>query len=205
MGKETNLQNDIATLVNDILSQEFPDLDTKSKKVLTIILERILKHIMYWERDNYLEKQPEDKGNGSYERYLQTALGILELSVPRTRTGEFRPKVIPEKYKRFDNSYIDLLESLLTSEFSQSAIKEALKKMGLSYSDEELDNLVEGLKERVREFKERELPKEALALIIDAYHTEIRDGGRVKKAVCYIVVGIERRKGHIRYVRILWK
>ncbi len=59
-----------------------------------------------------------------------------------------------------------MLETLLTSDFSQSEIKEALKKMGLSYSDEELDKLVEELKEKVREFKERELPK------LEDFHTQ---------------------------------
>ncbi len=68
--------------------------------------------------------------------------------------------ILAQKLPDFDNPYIELLETLLTCDFSQSAIKEALRKMGLSYSDVELDGLVEELKEKVRELKERELPKD---------------------------------------------
>ncbi|GER92916.1 hypothetical protein A45J_0647 [hot springs metagenome] len=44
-----------------------------------------------------------------------------------------------------------------------------------------------------KEFRTRELPENVFCLFIDAYHTSIKDEeiGRVKKAVIYVVVGID--------------
>ena len=52
------------------------------------------------EREIYLMKNDNDKGNGFYNRKLATPIGNLEISVPRTRTGECRPNILPEPYNR---------------------------------------------------------------------------------------------------------
>ena len=48
------------------------------------------------ERNLYLEKQPGDKPNGFYDRSLQLGTIPVDVRVPRTRTGEFRPASLPE-------------------------------------------------------------------------------------------------------------
>jgi transposase-like protein len=62
------------------------------------LLDELLEKIMLSERDVYLEKDNKDKGNGFYDRTLATSIGKLELSVPRTKNGDFRPKFLPELY-----------------------------------------------------------------------------------------------------------
>jgi len=49
---------------------------------------------MLSERSVYLAKNDNDKGNGFYDRKLATPVGSLEISVPRTRTGNFRPSIL---------------------------------------------------------------------------------------------------------------
>nr|WP_206516873.1 transposase [Caldicellulosiruptor changbaiensis] len=58
-------------------------------------------------------------------------------------------------------------------------------------SYEELNKIKDELKSKLELFKQRELPEAAFALIIEAYHREIKDGSKVKKAACYIVLGID--------------
>jgi len=37
----------------------------------------------------------------------------------------------------------------------------------------------------------KELPAKCIGLFIDAYHTEMRQGARVRKVVCFVVLGID--------------
>src|SRR6266446_2773354 len=50
------------------------------------------------ERNVYLEKEPSDKPNGFYDRSLQLGTIPVDIRVPRTRTGEFRPASLPQRY-----------------------------------------------------------------------------------------------------------
>jgi len=55
------------------------------------LLEDLLDWFMLSERQIYLLKNENDKGNGFYDRKLGTPMGNLEISVPRTRTGDSDP------------------------------------------------------------------------------------------------------------------
>jgi len=54
-----------------------------------------------------------------------------------------------------------------------------------------LSKIKDHLKSELDLFKQRELPELVFALLIDAYHCEIKDGSKVRKAACYIVLGID--------------
>src|SRR5712692_3562587 len=62
------------------------------------------------ERGVYLDKKPSDKPNGFYDRSLQLGTIPIEVRVPRTRTGEFRPATLPSHYRR---GYSEEVQSLL--------------------------------------------------------------------------------------------
>jgi transposase-like protein len=54
-----------------------------------------------------------------------------------------------------------------------------------------LDKIKAQLLEKLSDFKQKELPENALALFIDAYHTEVKDRGKVKKSCVYVVLGLD--------------
>src|SRR5262245_59131493 len=67
---------------------------------------QLLQKLMCHERQEYLRVQPyersalrRDQGNGFYERHLTTRTGVLQLAVPRTRSGDFRTRLL-ERYGR---------------------------------------------------------------------------------------------------------
>ena len=58
----------------------------------------IMQRLMAEEREIWLDDHSEDKGNGFYERSLLTQGGLIDdLRVPRTRSGEFYPAILPGK------------------------------------------------------------------------------------------------------------
>jgi transposase-like protein len=94
---------------------------------LDTILEDMLSAIMKKEREIFLRTIPEESANGFYSRTLQLAIGKLDLKIPRIRSATgFRPALLPEKWKRVDKDYENLLLSFLTNGYFQSQIEKAL-------------------------------------------------------------------------------
>ena len=64
------------------------------------LLGEVLSVIAQRERTSYLEDQPQDKANGFYSRQLGMGSLPLNITVPRVRSGEFRPAILPDKHLR---------------------------------------------------------------------------------------------------------
>jgi transposase-like protein len=64
------------------------------------LLGMLLSSVGLAERKAYLERVVHDKPNGFYDRSLEVGAIPLDLRVPRTRTGDFRPATLPPLYQR---------------------------------------------------------------------------------------------------------
>ena len=63
----------------------------------------------------------------------------MDVEVPRTRTGQFRPETLPAPYQRgYPEESQALWLGLLASSRSLSAARDALRKMGLYRSQQDL-------------------------------------------------------------------
>ena len=145
------------------------------------------------ERKAYLTRSSADKTNGFYERSLLVGSLPVELRVPRTRSGEFRPSSLPVHYSRgYPEESQALLLGLLASSRSVSAAKEALRKMGLSSSEQDLDTVAGGLTEELELRNTRPLDPDLLALFLDGKYVEVKDGDRLRPACIYLAIGLGR-------------
>jgi transposase-like protein len=176
-----------------MLPENIMDLINESTGVedLTSIFESFYDAIMLKERELFLKEHTGLIGHGFYDRSLESALGSLQVDVPRTNSGGFRPAILPKAWKRSDPSYDNLLKALLFNNYSPNKIKAVLNSYNLPYSTEQVEELKEDLLKRAREFKSRQLPEGTFCLFIDAYQTDLRDDDqRIKKAVIYTVLSI---------------
>jgi transposase-like protein len=153
----------------------------------------MLSAIMKKEREIFLRTIPEESANGFYSRTLQLAIGKLDLKIPRIRSATgFRPALLPEKWKRVDKDYENLLLSFLTNGYSQSQIEKALHSLGLPYSQDAIDELVSLIHERSEFYRASALPDTVFAVFIDAYHTRMRaENNQVKEISIYTALGID--------------
>ena len=119
--------------------------------------------------------------------------GNLNLNIPRDRLGQFRPLILPREWQRFDKDFQDILLNLILQSYSPSRIRSFLRSLNLPYSPEQREQLKEELYSYAKEIRTKELPSDCFSLIIDAYHTEIKDEEvkRLRKAVIYICIGID--------------
>jgi putative transposase len=100
---------------------------------------------------------------------------------------------LPPLYQRgYSQETQSLLLSLLSSGRSLNAVKDALQKMGLSTSPQELDRVATGLIEELELRNSRPLDPDLLALFLDGKYVEFRDGDRLRPACIYVVVGLRR-------------
>src|SRR5262245_39051230 len=143
------------------------------------------------ERNVYLQDAPADKSNGFYDRCLQVGSIPVDVRVPRTRHGDFRPSSLPTPYRRgYTEEVQSLLLGLLASSRSVNAAKDALQKMGLTRCEQDLERIAVGLIEELELRNSRPIHPDMLALFLDAKYIELRDGDKLRSAGIYTVIGL---------------
>ena len=93
------------------------------------------------------------------------AMSHLSLSVPRVRSGQFRPFILPPLYLRTRVSFTNLLDALTKRGFSDAAMEEFFKSIKLPYSHTEINKINNYLSQT------QQLPSEFFAAFIDAYNS----------------------------------
>ena len=171
------------------------------------ILSEMINTFMLQERNAKLKlKDLEDVGNGFFPRNVNSSYGKLSLLIPRTRKNLFRSSILPEKYKRIDESYIDMMMSLLLSGNSKSMIKDILSMHGMTYSEEVIDEISNALFEKMESFKKQELQSSIAFLYIDGKIVKVKNpsnGGKVRLATLYTALAIDF-KGRKNIIGYYW-
>ncbi len=173
--------------------EEVKEGERLTAPLLKTLLEKVLNRAMLSERGVYLKSLKEDVANGYYQRTLSTGMGKLELEVPRTRRSYFRSIFLPEHYNRAEESYNSLLSALIHEGYSSSKLKRILTSMGITYSPEGVEKIIEEIKTEYYDFVSRELPSETFAIYIDGYKSKLKnkDTGKVENIIIYTVIGVD--------------
>jgi putative transposase len=145
------------------------------------------------ERQIHMENAQNERPNGFYDRSVEVGSIPVDVRVPRTRSGMFRPASLPSRYQRgFSEEIQSLLEGLLGSSRSLNAAKDALQKMGLSASGKDLDRVAAGLIEELELRNTRPLDPDMLAVFVDGKYIELRESDKLRSACIYVIVGLGR-------------
>lgn len=190
----TNPKNKVAdSYLPDHLQQELQHAVNGGLGELSLrpLLSMLLSSVFESERRQYLQKAPQDKGNGAYERSLNLGSMPLSVSVPRTRSGGFRPSTLPKRYQRsYPAELQSVLFSLMTSSRSLSAAKDGLRKMGLPVPESEIDAIANDVVEDLDLRNSGPIEPDQLAVYMDAKYIEWRQGDRLVPACIYVVIGL---------------
>ena len=173
-----------------------PDLrEQLSPEDLPQLLEAGLSHVLNaalkTERQLHLEDHPDDRGNGyAPNRTLKVGTTTVALDRPRTRQG-FYPAVLPKHQRHLPEAYQQLLRNILLGARSFSAARRTLHALGLGFSPEQVERLLEELHQEAKSFFTRPLGPDWLCLFIDAKLVELKDEHDVvKQAVHFLAIGI---------------
>jgi len=155
------------------------------------LLSMLLSSVFEAERRQYLQHTPDDKGNGAYGRSLNLGSMPLSVSVPRTRSGKFRPATLPQRYQRsYPEEIQRVLFSLMVSSRSLSAAKDGLRKLGLPVPEREIDAIANDVVQDIELRNTGPVEPDQLALYMDAKYAEWRQSDRLVPACIYVVIGI---------------
>lgn len=184
---QTPKLDSLEQVVQQLLGSGLPELGLRE------LLGMLLSMLGQAERRAYLAHTDSDKGNGSYERSAMVGSIPVDLSVPRTRSGEFRPRSLPPPYERgYSEEAQSLLLGLLTSARSVNAAKLALRNMGLVSSEADLDSVASHLVEELELRNTRPIDPDLLAIFLDAKYVDLREADRLRPACIYLVIGLGR-------------
>src|SRR5580765_6570939 len=154
-------------------------------------LSQVLNTALKTERHFHLQDHPQDRANGyAPRRTLNVGATRVSLDRPRTRQG-FYPAVLPKHQRHLPEAYQQLLRNILLGARSFNAARRTLQALGLGYSAQQVEELLQELHQEAKNFFSRPLSPDWLALFIDAKIIDLKDEHeQVKKAVHFLVIGI---------------
>jgi putative transposase len=173
----------------------FEDLDQQMKEHHRCFLEQL----MLYERQCFLNAQPYertlarvDQANGFYTRRLTTRLGVLELKVPRSRSGHFQPQVLP-RYQRREPVIDQALKAVFLLGVSTRQAGRALATLVEdAVSAATVSAVAKALDASVHTFHRRRLSDHYTYLILDAVSVRLRLVGAVQRRMVLCAYGVTR-------------
>lgn len=179
--------------VDKMVDEIYEHLEQGQHPSLSFVLESVLNKLMERERERFLGFVEGHQANGFYDRQLHLSLGKLKLKVPRVRCGRaFRPLLLPERWKRVDKDYEQLLLAMLSNGYSQAQIGRALKSLELPFSMEALEDAKALIRDQLNFYKTQPLGSDWFAIFIDAYIGKLRkEDGKMQDIALFVVVGID--------------
>ena len=168
--------------------------DDVSKNILTTIFNQLMEE----QRTEYIQAQEYERTNdrrsqrnGYYERAYTTRVGTLELTVPRTRDGEFSPTIF-ERYQRNEKALLASMLEMYVSGVSTRKVSKVVETLcGKSVSKSFVSTLTKELDPLVKEWQERSLSDTKYPyLITDVIYIKVRENRRVVSKGCHIAIGI---------------
>ncbi len=183
--------SDLKEFVKITEEEIWDDLQEEAK----IFLKKLLEGAMEDEVMEYIgisrkyerSEERQSQRNGYYSRDLETELGKIErLSVPRSRDGEYRPKVF-ERYERKRPLVKRAIKEMFLLGISTRRVKEVLEPLiGSSPSAQTVSNVVAELDEEVRKFHSRRIKDSYKYLFFDGVVVKIKRviGNRKRTILC---------------------
>ena len=174
----------------------FEDLDQLAKERHRQFLEELMGE----ERQRFINAHPYqrseqrvDQANGFYPRSLTTRLGVLELKVPRTRSGHFHTQVL-SRYQRREPVIDQALKTVFLLGVSTRQTGRALATLiEDAVSASTVSAVAKALDASVTSFHRRPVGDQYRYLVLDGVSVRIRLVGKVQRRMVLCAYGITRQ------------
>jgi transposase-like protein len=174
----------------------FTDLEVQAHEHHQLFLNKL----MEYERQTYLKYEPyqrgperSDQANGFYKRSLTTRSGVLELRVPRSRSGRFQTHVLPRYQRRQAQVNQALREVFLLGVSTRQAGAALAPLLGESVSASTVSEVSKVLDEAVRDWHNRKLQDHYQYLLLDGVSVRIRSAGKVQRRMALCAYGVTQK------------
>ena len=192
-------------IVEELLSKADPSelfgrdglFNQLKKQIVGRVLESELDHDLGYSKHSKVEKNDDNRRNGSYAKTVIDGDGHkLPISIPRDRDGEFEPRIIPKGVRRF-NGFDDKVISLYGRGMTTSEMQGHLEEIyHTNISKDLISTVTDGVIEEVTKWQNRSLDNVYPILYLDCIHVKGRDNHTIINKAVYlaIAVNIEGKK-----------
>lgn len=160
------------------------------KDMLQELLEAEMDASIGYTKNNKQDAASENKRNGHSPKTVKSQYGEFQVDIPRDRTGEFEPKIIP-KYQRDISGIEEKVISLYSRGMTTRDIHDQLQDLyGIELSADMVSKITDKILPEVKEWQSRPLEPVYPFIFMDAIHYKIREDGRIINRAAYVVLGV---------------
>jgi transposase-like protein len=137
------------------------------------------------------ERAPERRSaqrNGYRERDWDTRVGMIELAIPKLRSGYFPSFLEPRR--RAEQALVAVVQEAYVNGVSTRKVDRVVEQLGVRMSKDQVSRLCRRLDEHVSAFRERPLEGAYPYLWLDAKQEKVRDGAHVVSKALVIAYGV---------------
>lgn len=160
------------------------------KDMLQELLEAEMDASIGYTKNNKQDAASDNKRNGYSPKTVKSQYGEFQVDIPRDRTGEFEPKIIP-KYQRDISGIEEKVISLYSRGMTTRDIHDQLQDLyGIELSADMVSKITDKILPEVKEWQSRPLDPVYPFIFMDAIHYKIREDGRIINRAAYVVLGV---------------
>ena len=135
----------------------FDDGSIDMQELLRRLAEQVVNAVMDAEADQLCGGGANSR-NGYRPRSLKTAVGDVELEIPKLRHGTYYPEGMLARWSRVDTSVAAIVQEMYVCGVSTRKVERVASKLGISsLSSSEVSSLCSDLDAEVAEFRRRDL------------------------------------------------
>ena len=188
--KNSNINDaQLQELFTGIVEGRSPDI----RQFLIDGMSDLLNRAFVAERSVYLSSNGNsNKANGYSLRNVNFGINSIPVAIPRDRNGDFYPSMMPKYGRNIGENYADILEGIILNSKSFRSISDTVSALGLPYSKEQVEAVLNDLFDESKKFNSRQLNSDWAFVYVDAKVIDmVEEAGSIKKAVHFTVVGID--------------
>jgi putative transposase len=160
-----------------------------TKTVLQAALDAEMTEHLGWEKGERPAAPTGNHRNGTSPKEVLTEVGPVGIDVPRDRTGEFEPLIVPKHARRiegFDEAIISLYAKGLTTGEIRAHLGEIY---GVEVSKDLISRVTDKVVDELEGWRARPLDAVYPVVLIDAIYVKIREGHVTNRPI-YVALGI---------------
>ncbi|MDO5572339.1 MAG: IS256 family transposase [Bacteroidales bacterium] len=130
-------------------------------------------------------------GKRNIKTPLKTAVGNINLSVPKLRNGSYYPSFV-EPRRLTDKALVSVIQQAYVNGVSTRKVDNLVESMGLNIDKSKVSRVCKELDEIVFKFKNRPITNECPYIYLDATFPKVRESGTVCSAALLIAVAVNK-------------
>jgi len=170
------------------------DVTSFAKDLIAPVLQHILEaemteHLGY-AKHGLKDKVGGNSRNGHSSKTLRTSFGEAELTIPRDRSAEFTPQIVP-KHVTIQGDVEEKVIAMYGKGLTTRDINGYLQDIyGIDVSASMVSSITDSIIPHIREWQARPLDPTYVIAYLDGLHFKVRHEGRIVTKCAYIILGI---------------